>query len=302
MIRLSGRLRSVGVAFVIGSIGLLWILVAARIAEQMIGDGERRLVPTATVAAATIPAATPTFTPMPPPVAYYRVTYYGPGFEGGLVACGTDIYGPFDSTDPTTAAAGEGGPTCGTRLDLCSVTSCQVVVIKDACGGCSANHLDLSRAAWDALGQPVEVYVRREWAALAVPEGLTVRYDGCSPTYGCSIGTNYYDAGGNVIVFQPHDGWSVEPFWTHERCHAHQAAVVGRTLQPSEYDLHPWYVTSEGASYMAVVGVPEPWPFSHSAINGIESFAWTCSYYMVQPEKLASVCPVCYSWAREELP
>ena len=129
-------------------------------------------LPTQTRAAPITAAPTPALTPSPPPLATYRVTYYGPGFEGQPVACGSDVYGLFDPTDPTTAASGDGGPSCGTRLDLCSGADgelCQVVVIKDACGGCGPDHLDLSRAAWDALGQPVAVYVRRTWTALVVP-------------------------------------------------------------------------------------------------------------------------------------
>ena len=115
--------------------------------------------PTQTRPAPTIPAAIPTIEPSR---RVYRVTYYGPGFEGGPLGCGSDIYGLFDSSDPTTVASGDGGPVCGTHLTLCSEadgTLCQGVVVKDACGGCSPDHLDLSRAAWLVLGQPEYVVV-----------------------------------------------------------------------------------------------------------------------------------------------
>jgi len=86
-------------------------------------------------------------------------TYYDVGFEGGPLYCGTDIYGYYDPADPTTVAAGASGPPCGTHLRVCNERACIGVVVKDRCGGCGAAHLDLSRGAWEALGQPSEVEV-----------------------------------------------------------------------------------------------------------------------------------------------
>ena len=110
--------------------------------------------PTQTWPATETPAATPT---VDPGRRAYRVTYYGSDFAGGPLGCGSDVYGYYDPNDPTTAASGAGGPVCGSHLTLCSEaqgTLCQGVVVKDTCGGCGPDHLDLSRAAWLALGQP----------------------------------------------------------------------------------------------------------------------------------------------------
>mgnify|MGYP001598665634 CR=1 FL=1 len=302
----------VGMRAIFYTLLLLLVVVAivvghARMQRWEPPQGRRPVAATERAAVATLSS-----TPTPAPIVY-RVTYYGPGFEGGLVACGTDIYGPFDSSDPTTAAAGSGGPPCGTRLTLCNGKLCLVVVIKDACGGCSPDHLDLSRAAWDALGQPTHVAATiaapappslpesGDLSALSLPDGVTTRYDGCSPTYACTVATNYYDAGSRTVALQPGEGWLKE---VHELCHAHQHWAIngGVALDPSDYDLESWYASAEGVEYMAAVGVPEPWPFTHSAVNGIESFAWSCSWWYVQPGELASVCPVCYHWAEENLP
>ena len=312
-------MRALCVLWVVGAI--VW--TAALVVHIRYGDPSGGIEPPPFMVAATptqtwpateTPAATPTEEPSR---RVYRVTYYGPGFEGQPVACGSDVYGLFDPNDPTTAASGDGGPICGAHLTLCSGAEgglCQGVVIKDGCGGCGPDHLDLSRAAWDALGQPEYVIATAaspvepprtsyggDLAALAVPEGLTTRYDGCSPTYGCRTDINYYDAGARVVVLQPGEGWLKE---VHELCHAHQHWAIngGADLDPSDYDLESWYASSEGVGYMVAVGVPDPWPFSHSAVDGIESFAWTCSWWYVQPGELASGCPVCYSWAEENLP
>lgn len=119
---------------------------------------------TATMTATPIPPTatpSPTSTPVPPTPApvTYKVTYYGAAFQGGPFYCGTDIYGYYDLNDPTTVAAGAGGPPCGTPLTICNEGACLSVVVKDRCGGCGPYHLDLSKAAWEALGRPSEVEV-----------------------------------------------------------------------------------------------------------------------------------------------
>ena len=282
-------------------------------------------------------ARTPVPTAQPVPVAYFRVTYYGPGFEGGPVACGSDVYGLFDADDPTTAASGTGGPGCGTHLVLCSGKLCQMVVIKDACGGCGPDHLDLSRAAWDALGQPEYVTAAVTQPVvlgagqavlgsgqtifsptptptptveppsalyggvigqLPLPAGTSLVRTGCASDGTC-YPFNFYWAPTHEAVLQPGEPYYKE---THELCHAHQAWAIGRDLSPSEYDLQPWYSTNEGQQFMAEIGIPDPWPFSHSAINGLESFAWVCGFYYADSQQLHDLCLVCYNWARRNLP
>ena len=106
----------------------------------------------------------PTQTPIPPQVAapeplagssQVRVTYYHDSLAGGLLGCSG--YGVYDPDDPTVIASPYGGPVCGTNIQLCSDAACIVGTVKDTCPGCSAAHLDLSRAAWEALGQPYAV-------------------------------------------------------------------------------------------------------------------------------------------------
>lgn len=113
--------------------------------------------PTATATATSTPTPTNTSTPVPTatPVSHrIRVTYYGEALRDRPLYCGSNIYGLFDPSDPTTAAMGANGPPCGSRLQLCSESACIVVVIKDKCPGCGPDHLDLSQAGWKALGWP----------------------------------------------------------------------------------------------------------------------------------------------------
>jgi hypothetical protein len=89
----------------------------------------------------------------------------------------------------------------------------------------------------------------------------------------------------------------------HELCHAHQHWSIngGEPLEPSDYDLESWYQTDEGTSFTtAVQGLP--WAWSHSAVNGLEDFAWTCAYWYLQPSDLESISPERYAWAVEHLP
>jgi rare lipoprotein A (peptidoglycan hydrolase) len=80
-------------------------------------------------------------------------TYYGieDGYVDGTMACGQE----FSPADPTVAAVRPGRYPCGTRLmvtDSQSQRSVEVVV-KDYCGGCAWDHVDLSRAAFSKIGQ-----------------------------------------------------------------------------------------------------------------------------------------------------
>ena len=89
----------------------------------------------------------------------YIATYYDQCCVGGPYYCGTNIYGYFDPSDPTTVATSFDGFACGTKLLLCADERCLIVVIKDKCGGCGSRHLDLSRGAWELLGMPSSVKV-----------------------------------------------------------------------------------------------------------------------------------------------
>ena len=40
---------------------------------------------------------------------------------------------------------------CGTKLELCGTAGCINGVVQDACPGCGAFHLDLSRAGFNAV-------------------------------------------------------------------------------------------------------------------------------------------------------
>lgn len=82
-------------------------------------------------------------------------TYYGveDGYVDGITYCG----GAFSPADGTTAAVRPGRYPCGTRLLVIERTSQRSieVVVKDHCGSCGWNHLDLGRGAFSRLA-PVE--------------------------------------------------------------------------------------------------------------------------------------------------
>ena len=147
-----------------------------------------------------------------------------------------------------------------------------------------------------------EVVTGGNFGVLPLPANVTIRTDGCSITYGCTIWYNYYDAGSREIVLQ---GQQSERKVVHEHLHAHQHWSIngGANLAPSDYDLESWYSTQEGQSFMAAVGVPNPWPWSdESFANGIESFAIVGSFWYTNPQQLHDLCLVCYNWARRNLP
>ncbi len=282
---------------------------------------------TPTISQTSTSTATPT--PTKPAPVVYRVTYYGLDFQGGLVYCG---YGPFDLNDPTTAASGEGGPPCHTRLMLCSDTACQEVTIKDACGGCGPYHLDLSQAAWEVLGRPSHVEAQLLQAAipespqveeqllqaaipesppattiggnparLPVPPGTSVRNDGCASDGYCTW-YNYYACWTHEIVLQG-DEPTIRLY--HERAHAHQAYTVygDSDCPPDDRDLESWLSTAEAAAFgRAIQNHPWPWGTISTNTGLLEDYAETVAWYYLDPAHLREVSPARYEWAIESLP
>ena len=111
----------------------------------------------------TLPPPTPTPEPPPAPLSpgllLGSVTPYSDSLAGLTLGC--NGYGGYNPEDPTVIAVGpehyEDWP-CGTQLGVCSVdtatgviTSCIVGVRQDSCPGCTGNHLDVSRAAFEIL-------------------------------------------------------------------------------------------------------------------------------------------------------
>jgi len=144
--------------------------------------------------------------------------------------------------------------------------------------------------------QPAPV---RGGTTLAIPDGATVVHGSCASDGECHW-YNFYWAPTHEAVVQ--DGES-QIKAEHELCHAHQHWTIngGAPLSPSNYDLHTWYDTAEGLSFAAVVDGLS-WPWSHSAINALEDFAWTCAYWYLDPAYLLQVSPNRYDWAAQNLP
>ena len=135
--------------------------------------------------------------------------------------------------------------------------------------------------------------------SLPIPDGTTVVWGGCASDGECHW-FNFYWAPTHEVVMQAGESpLKVQ----HELCHAHQHWSIngGAALDPSDYDLESWYTTTEGASFLATVeGLA--WPWSHSAVNGLEDFAWTCANWYLQPERLLNLSPERYAWAAANLP
>lgn len=135
--------------------------------------------------------------------------------------------------------------------------------------------------------------------SLPVPNGTSVVWGGCSSDGECHW-FNFYWAPTREAVLQ--DGESQLKV-QHELCHAHQHWSIngGGPLSPADYNLEVWYSTPEGASFLsAVEGLA--WPWSQSAVNGLEDFAWTCAYWYLQPDHLLTASPERYAWAAANLP
>lgn len=135
--------------------------------------------------------------------------------------------------------------------------------------------------------------------SLSLPSNVNVSWTGCASDGECHW-YNFYWAPTHEIVMQPNEG--PNKVW-HEYGHAHQHWSIngGEPLPPSDYDLESWYETAEGISYVtAVSGLP--WPWTHSAVSGLEDFAWTSGYWYNDPAYLLSVSPARYDWAAANLP
>ena len=133
----------------------------------------------------------------------------------------------------------------------------------------------------------------------AVPAGTSVVWGGCASDGTC-YPYNFYWAPTHEVVMQPGEGaHKVE----HELCHAHQHWSIsgGDALPPSDYDLESWYQTAEALSFTAAVA-GLPWPWTDSAISGLEDFAWTCGYWYLDAAYLLQVSPERYAWAADHLP
>ena len=94
------------------------------------------------------------------------VTYYGieDGFRDGTMYCGAE----FNPADPSVVAVSPGRYPCGTRLlvtDRRTNRSLEVTV-KDHCGECGWDHLDLSRAAFATLTYPERGVLDVVWVVL----------------------------------------------------------------------------------------------------------------------------------------
>lgn len=147
-----------------------------------------------------------------------------------------------------------------------------------------------------AVAEPIEISGGTQ---RMVPAGTGVVWGGCASDGTC-YPYNFYWAPTNEVVMQNGEGANkVE----HEMCHAHQHWSIngGGPLPPSDYDLESWYATAEGGSFTAAVA-GLPWPWTHSAVNGLEDFAWTCGYWYLDAAYLLQVSPQRYAWAAAYLP
>ena len=139
-----------------------------------------------------------------------------------------------------------------------------------------------------------------DFTALPLPANTSISWTGCASDGSC-YWFNFYWAPTHEIVLQPGEG---PDRVQHEYCHAHQHWSIngGAPLPPSDYDLESWYATSEGKSFMAATaGLSFPW--TNSAINGLEDFAWTCTYWYLDPDRLVTVGGQArYEWMKENLP
>ena len=134
---------------------------------------------------------------------------------------------------------------------------------------------------------------------LPVPDGTHVLRGDCTSDGTCYPYNFYWAPTREAIVLIGEGANKVQ----HELCHAHQHWSIngGASLPPADYDLESWYATEEGRSFTAAVAGLR-WPWSHSAANGLEDFAWTCAYWYLDPAYLLQVSPQRYEWAAGRLP
>lgn len=135
--------------------------------------------------------------------------------------------------------------------------------------------------------------------ALPVPVDTSIVFGGCASDGTC-YWYNFYWAPTQEVVMQYGEGVIKVQ---HERCHAHQHWSIngGAPLPPFDYDLESWYETTEAQSFVAA-SVGLTWPWTDSAISGLEDFAWTCAYWYLDAAYLLRVSPERYAWARKNLP
>jgi hypothetical protein len=125
-----------------------------------------------------------------------------------------------------------------------------------------------------------------------------VVWGGCATDGECHEYNFYWAPTREIVMLDGESSLKV----LHEACHAHQHLAIngGAPLDPSDYDLESWYGTSEGGSFSrAVAGLT--WPWSNSAINPLEDFAWTCAYWHSHAATLRSISPARYDWAATNL-
>ncbi len=150
-----------------------------------------------------------------------------------------------------------------------------------------------------SASEPPQSAPVRSAAVLPVPEGTSVVWGGCASDGECHS-YNFYWAPTYEAVMQNGEG---QIKVQHELCHAHQhwSISAGAPLPPADYDLESWYTTAEGGSFVsAIAGLP--WPWSHSAVNVLEDFAWTCAHWYLDPAYLLQTSPERYDWAARNLP
>lgn len=153
------------------------------------------------------------------------------------------------------------------------------------------------------VSEPPEPLAGGSFIALTMPTNVRTVVGGCASDGFCRAWNFYYAPTHEVVLVDASQiGASQE---THEYCHAHQHWAIngGAPLAPSDYDLESWYSTAEGRGFTSAVAGLVAWPWSHSAVNGLEDFAWTCAYWYLDPQRLLDVGGAeRYEWARESLP
>ncbi len=136
--------------------------------------------------------------------------------------------------------------------------------------------------------------------ALPLPDNTTVVSSGVASD-GATYPYCFYWAPTHEIVLM--DGCNANNR-VHEYMHAHQHWSIngGAPLRPADYDLSPWYDTAEGRSF-TIMAAGLSWPWARSAVNGLEDFAWTATFWYTDPEYLVTQGgQERYDWARSNLP